>query len=305
MKPIKDWGLEELDGIIGQDETSNLEFKRSTSLENTDPNKNELTKDVSAMANAAGGRIIYGMIEGGDKKTAIELDNGTEQTKEWIENVLTGNIEPRIQGIEIKRIPLASGKHAVVIDIPQAGALAPHQSKRDQKYYRRYNNTVLAMLDHEVRDLMRRGNSPDLAVRWDIDSAPSSVAGSYFLSAYMQNRSEVPATAAKVTLFFDQELIGNERVSPLWNWAPKTANAMSQAFPVSSYVYYHSIAYLPFFRGHDEDLITFTVQIKLHTTYWIGFEINSPGCNVREVGRVFRLAGKPWYETVTDQFTLE
>ena len=46
------------------EESTTLEYKAAGSLDKRDPNRNlEITKDVSAMANAAGGILIYGIAE--------------------------------------------------------------------------------------------------------------------------------------------------------------------------------------------------------------------------------------------------
>jgi hypothetical protein len=141
-------------------ESATLEYKDSRALGNTDHQKNEMFKDVSAFANSAGGILIYGMKESGH--LPIGTDDGVDPTKitrEWIENVLMANILPKIESLLIKPIPLNSkgiGNVAYALDIPQATSRAPHQGP-EHKYYRRYNFKAEPMLDDEVRNLMRRG----------------------------------------------------------------------------------------------------------------------------------------------------
>jgi predicted HTH transcriptional regulator len=47
---------------IETQESIELDFKESKALENTEKKKDDISKDVSAFANSAGGTIIYGMI---------------------------------------------------------------------------------------------------------------------------------------------------------------------------------------------------------------------------------------------------
>jgi hypothetical protein len=47
--------------------------------------RDELCKDASALANSAGGQIVYG-IEEKDHKP-VRVDEGTQITREWIEQV--------------------------------------------------------------------------------------------------------------------------------------------------------------------------------------------------------------------------
>ena len=69
---------------------------------------NEISKDVSAVANAAGGTIVYGIIE--DGHNPIEIDQypflPDEITKEWLENVIDSNIRPKIPDLKIHPIEI-------------------------------------------------------------------------------------------------------------------------------------------------------------------------------------------------------
>ncbi len=202
-RPVSEWDYSDLQSLVGVEENSNLEFKQSEALENTDKNKNEMAKDVSALANAAGGIIVYGIVEvkGG---LADHVDKGTTQTPEWIDQVLATNIEPKIANLTIKRIPLPAGKFAYVVDVPMAVTFAPHQAKAQKNYYRRHNTTVLAMLDHEVRDLMRRASSPDLFLNyefipWDGNQFEACIR--------IGNHSESPALYTSLDLVFEDFVI--------------------------------------------------------------------------------------------------
>ena len=57
--------LDELSALIASraQESQGLEFKRAASLRRTDSGPSEIAKDVTAMANAVGGRIVYGITE--------------------------------------------------------------------------------------------------------------------------------------------------------------------------------------------------------------------------------------------------
>ena len=67
------------------EESLNLEFKSSEELSNTDPKKKEISKDVSAFANSAGGIIIYGIQEENHVAEAVSFVDGNTITKEWLE----------------------------------------------------------------------------------------------------------------------------------------------------------------------------------------------------------------------------
>ena len=95
-------------------ESIDLEFKQCDSLQNNDPKKNEISKDVSAFANSAGGTIVYGMIENGH--IATTLDQGFDPniiSKEWLEQVINSRIQRKIEGIRINQIGRASCRERV------------------------------------------------------------------------------------------------------------------------------------------------------------------------------------------------
>lgn len=109
MKKPYEWSEKDLLSLISNKtkESITLDYKECGSLANTEGKKNELSKDVSAFANSAGGTIIYGVKE--DKYVPTVIDNGFaphEISKEWLEQVINSKIHPRIEGIRINQIEL-------------------------------------------------------------------------------------------------------------------------------------------------------------------------------------------------------
>jgi predicted HTH transcriptional regulator len=163
MQPLAQWDEGYLETQFvqgGLQESQSLEYKASAALGRQSSEKAELCKDVSAFANAGGGMIIYGIAE--HKHDPTGTDQGVDSKvfdKEWIENVLTTGVQPKLEHLEIAAIDLPSkgrDRVAFVIRIGQASALAPHQNVSDNKYYRRHNFKAEPMQDNEVRDAMRR-----------------------------------------------------------------------------------------------------------------------------------------------------
>ena len=161
MKPAIEWDVGDIDRLVNAaiQERVDLEYKSSAALKNTPGNKKEMSKDVSAMANASGGLIVYGVLE--DKNHCpTNRDEGVDPkitSKEWIEDLLWSNITPKIDGVVIHPIHFSSPPLRVgyLIEVPQAMKAAPHQAN-DCRYYRRMMSKVAPMQDYEVRDLFRR-----------------------------------------------------------------------------------------------------------------------------------------------------
>ena len=217
MLDPSNWTETDLNNLINNDipEDLHLDYKRSGALSRTDPCRNELSKDVAAFANSDGGIIIYGIVESGHHPT--ETDNGVDAnslTREWLEQIITSNIQPKIESLRIHPIPLLSkglDRAAYVINIPQSKTRAPHQS-RDKKYYKRYNFQSVPMEDYEIRDILRRASAPDLFIvfkftenvtKIPIQFRSRDISEPIYLGAEIGNRSTTPAHHA-LDIFLDQ-----------------------------------------------------------------------------------------------------
>ena len=144
-------------------ESLTLDYKRSEALGRTDRQKDELAKDVSALANSAGGVLVYGIAE--VDNLPDHLDGGLDPTlvtRESIEDVIHGRVNPRIDGMVIKPIEVSPSpqRMAYVISVPPS-LRAPHMAS-DHRYYKRFNFKSEPMEDYEVRDVMGRLESPAL-----------------------------------------------------------------------------------------------------------------------------------------------
>lgn len=166
---MAEWNQARVQQLIndGVEEGLTLDYKAAAALYNTDPKKTEITKDVSALANSAGGLIIYGVKEFEDKgrrhlPEKIDPVSRNDISKEWLEQVISG-IRPRIDNLVIYPVPIAGVIDQVVyiVDVPQSETA--HQAK-DSRYYRRYNFESVPMADHEIRDVMGRIKHPNIEV---------------------------------------------------------------------------------------------------------------------------------------------
>lgn len=142
-------------------ESPHLEYKSIRSLENNDNHKKEISKDVSAIANSAGGVIVYGIEEDRSTHAPKEIQGlpSSENKTEWLENIISSTITPLIDGIAINAIEVGADEFVIVVAIPQSFR-APHQAS-DKKYYKRYNFKACAMEDYEISDVRARSQYID------------------------------------------------------------------------------------------------------------------------------------------------
>ena len=182
------------------EESLTLEYKAAEALDRVETKKKEITKDVSAMANSAGGMIVYGISEFGElekrhlpeKITPVDRRN---YPREWVEQIVQA-IRPRIDGIVIHSVNLSSGENdtAYVIEIPQSNTA--HQAN-DHRYYKRFNFQAVPMEDYEVRDVMFREQTPDIDLKFLIEITPD------VQNLVVQARNNGSAFAQYVACFLD------------------------------------------------------------------------------------------------------
>jgi hypothetical protein len=163
------WTEQRLQALIdeGVEESLTLEYKAGAAL--ADNAKKEITKDVSAFANSAGGTLVYGIKEYAADTGKAHLPEQIDPidraafSKERLEHVIA-SIRPRIEGVVIEAVPIQGvGSNAVVYVVEVPKGTTAHQAL-DQRYYRRYNFQSAPMADHEIRDVMGRRQHPDVHI---------------------------------------------------------------------------------------------------------------------------------------------
>ncbi len=183
------WDIIQINQLLADqvEESLTLEYKSSKALDKG--KKEEITKDISAMANSAGGTIIYGINEHSELRhlpgTLDSIDRKIT-SKEWIEQIIS-NIQPKIPNIIITPITTStddSNQCVYVVEIPQ-GTTA-HQAL-DKKYYKRYNFQSVPMEHYEVLDILSRQHFPKFELSFFIEDIttvkPISSRSSYSVSS--------------------------------------------------------------------------------------------------------------------------
>ena len=198
----RNWTESKLQNFITSEieESLTLEYKAAEALDRVEAKKKEITKDVSAMANSAGGIIVYGISEFADleKRHLPEKITPVDRRKyprEWVEQIIQA-IRPRIDGIVIHSINLSSGENdtAYVIEIPQSNTA--HQAN-DHRYYKRFNFQAVPMEDYEIRDVMFREQTPNIALNFLIEITSDE------RNLVIQARNNGSAFAQFVAVFLD------------------------------------------------------------------------------------------------------
>jgi len=186
-------------------ENINLDYKSAAALENTPSKKREISKDVSAFANAAGGKIIYGIRDKKHIPTEIDGTDEIKNKKEWLDQVINSNIHPRIEGINTYHISIKTeNKGVLVVNIPTS--YTAHQAN-DNRYYHRYGSESLSMEDYQVRQTMNRGREPilKLEIPPGYQSYPSSRV-QIRLKLILKNYGRISANSPEIFIHIPAEI---------------------------------------------------------------------------------------------------
>lgn len=160
-------------------ENQNLEFKRADALGKNPERKKQIAKEVSAMANAAGGTVIFGIkeIETGGIKHAGDFDpvDAEEFAQEWLDQVIADNTEPPVK-CEIVQISVDAGV-VYVVEIPQGTEAHQVTASGDLRYWQRLNTVLRKMRHFQILDVMNRRKTPDVIAEMSttpvVERAPS------------------------------------------------------------------------------------------------------------------------------------
>jgi hypothetical protein len=218
MKEPWDWEYADIQQLVDdhERESATLEYKacgalrpqEGTAIEDI---RIEISRDVSAFANAGGGTIIYGVREYSDRHIPERIDDGFAPDEridhEWLEQVINTRIGPKIPGIRIKPITIPnSNSIIIVVHVPQS-YIGPHQAA-DKLFYQRHNFERRVMEWYQIEDVRNRAQGPLLSLgflahRVDLSINPEKVPYSgtqYELSVTVENSSPQPALYAIATI---------------------------------------------------------------------------------------------------------
>lgn len=169
-----DWTEDTLAGL-GPDEYDFQEFKGSAFLVQPDGTIPaaffpSLSKQLSAFANGAGGRIFLGIDDVGRIDGGVPVDLKGGGTRAWLEDIVPTLTDPpvaRFNVVEVRPRPhhsaIRPGCAVYVLDVERSD-LAPHQAI-DHRYYLRIAGKSRPMGHVHIQDILARTRHPRVAVQ--------------------------------------------------------------------------------------------------------------------------------------------
>jgi hypothetical protein len=160
-KPLDQVCREDIEALVANEvkEGRTIEYKE-TLPGNADQDKKEFLADVSSFANAAGGDLLYGVVETreagkttGVPETAAGLAgiNADEQIRR-LDSMIQAGIGPRIAGVRIHPVAGFPDGPVLLVRVPKSYA-APHMVtfKEHSRFYSRNNGGKYALDVGEIR----------------------------------------------------------------------------------------------------------------------------------------------------------
>lgn len=228
------------------EESLTLDYKAAEALGSSPRKKKEITKDVSAMANSAGGIIIYGVREYQQPEKRhlpekIDPIVRTDFPKERLEHVIR-NIRPRVNDLIIHSVPIDIAIEHVVYVVEIEQSLVPHQAT-DLKYYKRFNFESAPMENYEIDDIRNRRSVLSNLINFDIIVKHHNV-------VYLSVKNIGAFPAQDVTFRFSPEFVWEGNLPPIFSRGIKFFP------PGRDYVFrYQRIA-------NEQNLIAFDVEVS-------------------------------------------
>lgn len=138
-------------------ESETLDFKRELPG-SSDKDKHEVLKDVSAMANAAGGDIVYGIseLDGSAESLAPIATEPADVAKRRLAQVLDAGLEPRCPGLKLHHAEVPGG-YVLIVRVPSSYD-GPHciRSNHNRRFVLRNGTGTSDMSYEQVRSAFDR-----------------------------------------------------------------------------------------------------------------------------------------------------
>lgn len=154
-RSLQDLSLDDFQTLIANQipEGPNLDYKE-TAYSGRPQDIREMLRDITALANAAGGYLILGIREDGFGRAISLTPIDDPQTKvQAIHQACLDGIRDRIDGLEVQAYDTGFNQGIIVVRVPPSEQ-RPHMMVRDHStdFFRRYNTDKRAMTIGEIRE---------------------------------------------------------------------------------------------------------------------------------------------------------
>jgi predicted HTH transcriptional regulator len=241
------------------EESIYLDFKESGALGKSDGIRKEISKDIAAFANSDGGIIIYGIKEENHIAHSLSFIDGNVFTKEWLEQIITSNIQRHIPELQI--IPLrfenSIEKTIYIVKIPKS-LETPHISK-DKRFYKRFNFESVAMEEYEIRQLYGRKIKSKLIINYYNIVETESVDDKFRLFTFYSaavNCGDIPESEYKLNVYFKNF---NKHINITWN---RNQTNYDYTILENKKIKFSAVGQVPIYPDEEVSIIRFNIEVE-------------------------------------------
>lgn len=190
---------------------------------NSDSDKKEFLYDITSLANASGGDLIFGIKEANgiaDEVKGLSISSADSEILR-LENIILTGVEPRIPGISTKEIQMAGKGPVIIMRIPKSWAM-PHMVKLGgiSKFYSRNSKGKYQLDVGEIRSAFALSETATERIRnFRIERTARIIAGEDRIK--LDNNSPrlilhiVPLTASDLGVKFDVASLAQSNLGKL------------------------------------------------------------------------------------------
>lgn len=169
---LTDTTQEHLEQLVADraQEGLHLEFKRDFPTNWDAATKSETLADITALANASGGDLVYGIAENSSAQAdslVPQVLSSVDQEVRRLQDFLLHLVEPRMPGVQVHPVPVTvsgTSGHVVVVRVPQSW-VGPHRVSTNQHFYIRDGLRKRPLNVPEIRGLFLRAQNMAQRVR--------------------------------------------------------------------------------------------------------------------------------------------
>ncbi len=198
---------------------SGLIFIKGSDFSDTSASMTKLAKNICALANSGGGKVIYGIHPKRGRAEKFDFITDFNKSLDWLNHEIQSQIDSQVKDLQIDIVEIENNKFIYQFEIP-ANNNQPHMFC-DSKYYKWQKNKAVVLDESEVRNLYGRLSTCELEFLgvYNTNGLPVLSSGKYSSMSFypkflIRNAGNIVEKEYKIEISFPAKLY-EETFQPL------------------------------------------------------------------------------------------